>query len=96
MLFVRNLSQKPLLLIILTAYMAFTALVTGNYIFERLDHEHDGAGRSCSVCHEIALAQLLLEGLGRIGIILPIAGFVVYAKEHIKKPSLMYRAILTS
>jgi hypothetical protein len=94
---VRNLSQKPLLLIVLMVYMAFTAFLAENFIFTHLDHDHDhdGAGGCCSICYEMELAQLLLEGLGRIGIILCVAGLITHAKERIRKPSLIYPMVMT-
>jgi hypothetical protein len=94
---VRNLSKKPLLLIVLTVYLGFTAFFAENFILTHLnhDHDHDGAGGCCSICYEMELAQLLLEGLGSVGIILSVAGLITYAKECIRKPSLMYPMVLT-
>jgi hypothetical protein len=93
---VRNLPQKKFSPIILTAYLVFITFFTVNCIFPILGHDHDqnDPGGCCSVCHEIELAQLLLESLKRI--ILPVAGLVAYTKERIKKPSLMCRMAFTS
>jgi hypothetical protein len=94
----RKSAQKPLLLIVLTLYLGFTAFFAENFIFTHLDHDHDhdGAGGCCSVCHEIERAQLLLEGLGRLGSILCVSGLITYAKERIRKPSLMFPMVRTS
>jgi hypothetical protein len=95
---VKRLAQKPLLLIVLMVYLVFTAFFAENFICPHLDHDHDrdGAGGCCSVCYEIELAQVLLEGLGRIGIILCAACLITYTKERIKKPALLYLMVLTS
>jgi hypothetical protein len=94
---VKNIQKKPLFLIILLLYVAFTAFFEESFIFTHLYHAHDhnGAGESCSVCYEIEAAQLLFEGLGRIGITLFAAGLVAYVKKNIKKPALTAYAVLT-
>jgi hypothetical protein len=94
---VKNIQKKPLFLIILLLYAVFTAFLEASFIFTHLYHAHDhnGAGESCSVCYEIEAAQLLLEGLGRIGMTLFVAGLVAYAKKTIKKPALTAPAVIT-
>jgi hypothetical protein len=94
---VKNIRKEPLFLIVLLLYAAFTAFFEESFIFTHLCHAHDhnGAGESCSVCYEIERAQLLLEGLGRIGVMLFVAGLVAYAKKPVKKPALTVFAALT-
>ncbi|MDR0706546.1 MAG: hypothetical protein LBF60_01535 [Treponema sp.] len=91
------LPQRKLSLIVLMAYLAFTAFLAESFIFTELDHKHDhnGAGGSCSMCDKIELAQLLLEGLERVGVIVLAAGVIVYAKKQVRKPIGMYRAVIT-
>ncbi|MDR3357222.1 MAG: hypothetical protein LBO04_08585 [Spirochaetaceae bacterium] len=87
--------RKPVVLFILTAYLAFTSLYAETYIFTHIHHEHNRAGRhgACSVCEEIELAQALLEGLGRIGVAAFVAGFIAYAKPQARRqPSPDYAA----
>jgi hypothetical protein len=60
-------SQKRLPLIVLTACLALSAVFAEGFVFTHLDH--DCIGEHCSVCLQIEIAQSLLEGLGRIGIL---------------------------
>ncbi|MDR2447203.1 MAG: hypothetical protein LBD58_07950 [Treponema sp.] len=91
------LPQRKLSLIVLTVYLAFTAFLAESFIFRELNHEHDhnGADGCCSICYEIELAQLLLEGLGRIGVVVLAASVIAYAKKQARKPVLIYRAVIT-
>jgi small-conductance mechanosensitive channel len=93
----KGLPQKHFLLIVLMAYLAFAAFFAESFIFTHLHHEHDhdSAEGTCSVCNEIELAQFLLEGLGHIGVILCVAGFITHAKKYIKKIVLIYLAAIT-
>jgi hypothetical protein len=59
--------SKGLLLIVLTACLALAAVFAESFIFTHLDH--DCIGEHCSVCLQIEIAQGLLEGLGRIGLL---------------------------
>ncbi|MDR2098057.1 MAG: hypothetical protein LBP37_06015 [Spirochaetaceae bacterium] len=80
------MSRKPVVLFILTAYLAFTAIYAESYIFTHIHHEHNHSGRhgACSVCDEMEFAQALLEGFGRIAIAAFLAGFIIYAKKQLK------------
>ncbi|MDR0374361.1 MAG: hypothetical protein LBH85_01375 [Treponema sp.] len=93
----KNIQKKPLFLIILLLYAAFTVFFEESFIFTHLCHAHDhnGVGESCSVCYEIERAQLLLEGLGRIAVALFVAILVAYAKKPVKKLALTAHAALT-
>jgi hypothetical protein len=92
-----NLPQKKLGIIVLTAFLAFTAFFAESFIVTSRNHEHDhdGADGCCSVCYKIELAQLVLEGLGRIGIIALIAGFITYTQSGAKKPAVLFQFALT-
>ena len=86
-----DLPQKKSKFIVLIAYLAFTAFFAESFIFTQLNHEHnhDGIDDCCSVCDEIALAQLLLESLGRIAFIAVAIGVMSYTKKQIKKIIIM-------
>ncbi|MDR2193007.1 MAG: hypothetical protein LBP19_00820 [Treponema sp.] len=93
----KNILKKPLFLIILLAYVVFTAFFEESFIFTHLYHRHDhnGVGESCSLCYEIERAQLLLESLGRIGIMFFAIGLIMCEKKQIKKRSLPDHALMT-
>jgi hypothetical protein len=78
-------------------YVIFTAFFEESFIFTHFHHTHDhnGARERCSVCYEIEAAQLLLEGLGRIGMTLFAPVLVAYIKKPIKKPALPSGAAIT-
>jgi multidrug transporter EmrE-like cation transporter len=75
-------------LIVLTACLALTAVFAEFFVFTHLDH--DCIGENCSVCLQIEIAQSLLEGLGRIGII--VLGIVFFAKtkKNVKNTPVSY------
>ncbi|MDR0718146.1 MAG: hypothetical protein LBF78_00815 [Treponema sp.] len=93
----KSFPKNPVLLIVLMAYLGFTAFFAENFIFTHLHHNHNrhGAGGCCSVCTEIKLAQLLVEGLCHIGITALIAGLITHAKKYIKKIALIYLEVIT-
>jgi hypothetical protein len=62
-----NLSQKRLLLALLTACLVFAALFSQGFVLTNLNHVH--TEEHCSLCLQIEIAQKLLEGLGRIGLL---------------------------
>jgi hypothetical protein len=75
-------------LIVLTACLALAAVSAEVFVFTHLDH--DCIGEHCSVCLQIEIAQRVLEGLGRIGIIVLAIGFFAKAKKIIKSTSFSY------
>jgi hypothetical protein len=91
------MSKRPVVLIILTLYLIFTAFFAESFIFTHLHHEHNHASRhgACSVCEELELAQAIIEGLGRAGIAVFAACFMIYARSRIKKQPLPYNAVIT-
>jgi hypothetical protein len=93
----KNMSKRPIVLIILTLYLVFTAFFAEYFVSTRLHHTHDRAARhgACSVCEELELAQAIIEGLGRIGAAVLAACFAVYAKSQITKRSEPYNAAIT-
>jgi hypothetical protein len=92
-----RLSQRRLTLVVLTAYLAFTAFFEESFIFTELSHEHNHAGADgcCSICDQIELAQLLFDGLGRIGLAILAADRFIRVKNRVKKPVAMCRAVVT-
>ena len=94
---VKYVPQKTLFLIVVMAYVAFTAFFAEHYIVSQRFHKHDrhGAEGTCSVCSELERAQLLLESLGRIRFIAQAAGCIAYAKNHVTKPALVFSAAPT-
>ncbi|GHV10128.1 hypothetical protein FACS189485_23100 [Spirochaetia bacterium] len=61
-------------LIVLTAFLALSAVFAEGFLFTHLDH--DCIGEHCSVCLQIEITQNLLEGLGRMGIFALAAGLI--------------------
>jgi hypothetical protein len=59
--------SRRLPLIVLTACLALAAVFAESFVFTHLDH--DCIGEHCSVCLQIEIAQSLLQGLGRIGLL---------------------------
>jgi hypothetical protein len=94
---VKQDARKPLFLIVITAYLAFTASFEGSYILAHFHHEHDhaGASGSCSVCTMVERAALLLEGFGRISAIIQTLRLVVPVRARTKRPPLPNYAALT-
>jgi hypothetical protein len=82
-----KLPQKKTGSIILLAYVAIAVFFAHVYICTHIGHEHDYAGPegNCAVCHGIKLAQLLLEGLERIGLAATGAVFFISLKQFFKK-----------
>ncbi|GHT58015.1 hypothetical protein FACS1894109_11410 [Spirochaetia bacterium] len=58
--------SRRLPLIVLTVFLALSAVFAEGFVFTHLDH--DCTGNYCSVCLQIETARNLLEGLGRIGL----------------------------
>lgn len=81
-------ARSPLLLIAITAYLAFTASFEESYILAHVHHEHDhaGASGSCSVCTMVERAALLLEGFGRISVVLQSGRLIVPVRGRTKRP----------
>ncbi|MDR1586253.1 MAG: hypothetical protein LBS57_02220 [Treponema sp.] len=57
---------------ILTAWLALAVVFAGVFVFEDLDHEC--TGEHCGICLQIRIAIRLIEALGRIGVIVLVAG----------------------
>jgi hypothetical protein len=89
-----NLPQKKLSLVVFMAYLIFTAFFAEYFIVTQSNHEHDHEDDGCcSICHEIKIFQALLEGFGRVGVIVLAAGFILYTKEAVKKPEFILNAV---
>jgi hypothetical protein len=89
-----NSLQRKLGLVVFTAYLIFTAFFAEYFIVTQSSHEHDhDDDGSCSICHEMEIFQALLEGFGRAGIIVLVAGFISYIKEAVKKPEFILNAV---
>jgi hypothetical protein len=85
------LSRKPGLVILL-AFLTFTAFYAESFVLTHLEHEHDhdGADGCCSLCSEIETVIMLLEGFGRIVCAVLAAAIIVCIKTFTPKPAAAY------
>ncbi|GHV92543.1 hypothetical protein AGMMS50268_30460 [Spirochaetia bacterium] len=74
--------SRRLPLIVLTVFLALSAVFAEGFVFTHLDH--DCIGDHCSVCLQIEIAQNVLEGLGRIGLCALAAGLITQILVIIK------------
>jgi hypothetical protein len=83
--------RKPCLVLLL-AFLTFTAFYAESFIFTHLEHEHDhdGADGCCSLCSEIETVIMLLEGFGRIAGLALAAVVIACIKECSPKPAVAY------
>jgi hypothetical protein len=84
-------------LVVLFVFLTFTAFYAESFVFTHLEHEHDhdGTGGSCSLCFEIELVLMLLEGFERIACIALIASLAAYGKKLVLPPIPVYAAAIT-
>jgi hypothetical protein len=80
-------SRKPGL-VLLFAFLTFTAFYAESFIFTHLEHEHDhdGADGCCALCSEIEIVIMLLEGFGRIACAVLAAAIVAHIQVLSPKP----------
>jgi hypothetical protein len=62
-----KLRQKRFSLALLTACLVFAAVFSQGFVLANLNHVH--TGEQCSVCLQMEIAQKLLEGLARAGLL---------------------------
>jgi hypothetical protein len=81
-------SGKPGLVLLL-AFLTFTAFYAESFVLAHLEHEHDhdGADGCCSLCSELETVIMLLEGFGRIGCAVLAAALVARLKTFSPKPA---------
>jgi hypothetical protein len=81
-------------IIILLAFLTFTAFYAESFVFTRLGHEHDhhGADGGCSLCSELEQVLLLFEGLGRIGCAVFAAVCITCGIKRVLGMATVYRA----
>jgi hypothetical protein len=78
-------------------FMVFTAFYAESFIFTHLEHEHDhnGAGGCCSLCSEIELVLMLLEGFERIACIILAAVGIACITRRVPVPAAVYGVVPT-
>jgi hypothetical protein len=81
-----KLSQIKFSSIFFTVYLIFTAFFAEYFISAQSNHEHDHEdGGCCQICHELQIAQAILEGFAGTALIVLTAVFMFYIKRYVKK-----------
>jgi hypothetical protein len=74
--------------LVLTACLAIAVVSADVFVFTHLDH--DCNGEHCAVCLQIQIAQNMLEGLGRAGVMGTVAFFFAATVKTVKSASSFY------
>jgi hypothetical protein len=79
---VKNLPLERALHIGLMGWLSLAVICAGIYIIEEQDHDCPGEG--CPVCHQLELAQRLIEAFGRFCVSLLLAAFLAGLGSRVK------------
>lgn len=78
----KNTALGKALHIGLMGWLSLAVICAGAYIIEERDH--DCCGEGCSVCHQIAFAQRLIEAFGHFCVSLLLAAFLACLASRVK------------
>jgi hypothetical protein len=66
----------------LMGWLSLAVICAGVYIIEEQDHDCSGEG--CPVCHQIKVAQRLIEAFGRFCVSLLLAAFLISLGSRVR------------
>jgi len=92
------MTNKPQRIAVFTllaaAWLVLAVIWAGVFVIEKHDHEHINSagsrvptGENCRICLEMQIALRLIEALGRLGVCVAAAGFIIYALSFVKPQS---------